>query len=261
MEWWEQLGKDNKGSRPRCVLLIDGSRCEVAQRLTGLINMPDVAVNPTDQWIPWDKPIHVNNGKWDKSPANEAELHKAGSLLPSDIRVQLKDWWLAVAKNARTPNWDIASTCSINGEPGLLLIEAKAHAAELAPKLDKCSSTNRDNRLRISEAIKQANGSLNIATEGTWNLSRDHHYQLSNRFAWAWKLASLGVPVILIYLGFLGAQDMIGRELFHCSDDWEKCVKEYGKGVVDNDCWGRRLNIQGTPIFPLIRVYNQPFHP
>ena len=28
---------------------------------------------------------------------------------------------------------------------------------------------------------------------------------MSNRFAWAWKLADLGVPVVLVYLGFFRA--------------------------------------------------------
>lgn len=262
MEWLNQLRpKERRGSRPRCVLLMDGSRNEVAERLTGLINVPEVVVNPTNEWIPWGKPEQANNGKWDKSPANEVELHAAESLLPTTIRVQLRDWWLAEPRGARTPNWDIASTCSISGRPGLLLVEAKAHAAELAPKSDRCGSSNDANRERIHQAICQAADGLHIATEGPWNLSRDHHYQLSNRFAWAWKLASLGVPVVLIYLGFLNARDMAGKELFKSSKDWESCLKEYGNGVVDNSCWGQWLDIDGTPMLPLIRACEQPFYP
>jgi hypothetical protein len=42
----------------------------------------------------------------------------------------------------------------------------------------------------------------------TWALSRDWCYQMSIRFAWAWKLAGLGKPVILIYLGFLAYDEM-----------------------------------------------------
>ena len=35
-------------------------------------------------------------------------------------------WWLAVASNnTRTPNWDIVTTCTIEGKPGIVLIEAK----------------------------------------------------------------------------------------------------------------------------------------
>ena len=260
-EWWDQLGKDSRGSRPRCVLITDGRREEVAQRLTGLIDVADVRVDPDDLWMPWGKPIMLQDGKWDRSPASEAELDKAESLLPNDAKVQLKDWWLVAGRNPRTPSWDIASTCSIDGKQGLLLIEAKAHVAELAPKSDRCGSSNDENRAQIAKAISEANEGLNIATEGPWNLSRDHHYQLSNRFAWAWKLASLDVPVVLVYLGFLNSQDMAGQELFRSLEAWEQHVKEYGEGVVDNGSWGQRLNIGGTPFLPIIRTYDQPFYP
>ena len=261
LEWWDQLGKDSRGSRPRCALLVDGSKEEVAKRLTQLVDVPDVVVSSVDTWMPWGKPVKLQNGKWDKSPAHEAELDKADSLIASKTRDQLRTWWLATGRNPRTPNWDIASTCSIDGKQGLLLIEAKAHAAELAPRTDKCGSNNLDNLRRISEAISEANECLHIATEGSWNLSSDHHYQLSNRFAWAWKLTSLDIPVVLVYLGFLNAQDMSGKELFHSYHDWERCVKEYGEMVVDNSCWGQSLDIGGTPMLPLIRSYDQPFYP
>jgi hypothetical protein len=53
-------------------------------------------------------------------------------LLPADVREKLKRWWLSVpSNNPRTPNWDIASTCTIEGKTGILLIEAKAHDQEL----------------------------------------------------------------------------------------------------------------------------------
>jgi hypothetical protein len=63
------------------------------------------------------------------------------------------------------------------------------------------------NHDKIGSAIRQANTNLNLISPG-WNLSGDLHYQLSNRFAWSWKLASLGIPVVLVYLGFLNANDM-----------------------------------------------------
>ena len=53
----------------------------------------------------------------------------------------------------------------------------------------------------------EADHALNGVLPG-WSLSRDSHYQLANRFAWAWKLADMGLPTILIYLGFLNAAEM-----------------------------------------------------
>ena len=261
--WWQQLDK-KLGSRPRCVLLTDGRRAEVAARLTNLVAIPEVVISAADRWLPYGKPVLSENGQWDDTPAQEAQLGKANTLVSGGINQQLLDWWLTVqTKNITTPNWDLASACHISGQPGLLLVEAKAHLKELRPKRDRCYSKNPANRERIHQAIEQANAALSAATGNPWHLSRDHHYQLSNRFAWAWRLADLGVPVALLYLGFLNAQEMDGKdtELFQSAAQWAAAVREYGADVVDNACWGQELDLGGTPLLPLLRAYDQPFYP
>ena len=62
----------------------------------------------------------------------EAQLHQAPRLLrPQDCEA-LGDWWLAVQRaDSQKQNWDIASTCTVDGHKGLLLVEAKAHPREL----------------------------------------------------------------------------------------------------------------------------------
>ena len=97
---------------------------------------------------------------------------------------------------------------------------------------------------------------------GPGALSRDKCYQLSNRFAWSWKLASLGVPVILIYLGFLNAEEMApDGALFRSEDDWETMLRGYARGLSDDACWGRRIDVNETPLRPLIRAIDVPFPP
>lgn len=250
--WWEQLDK-KRGSRPRCVLLTDGRRAEVAARLTNLVAVPEVVISAANRWLP--------GGKTDMAEAQFGNPQRPNDLASPEIHQQLQNWWLQ--HPATTPNWDIASACRINGQPGLLLVEAKAHLEELRPKRDRCYSKNPANRKRIQQAIAQANAALAAATGNPWRLSRDHHYQLSNRFAWAWRLADLGVPVVLLYLGFRNAQEMDGKdtELFQSAEQWADAVREYGKGVVDNACWGQMLDLGGTPLLPLLRVYDQPFYP
>ena len=63
----------------------------------------------------------------------EARPDKADRLIQdSKLRRTLREWWLAVpSRRAETPNWDIASTCVFEGQPGILLFEAKAHDVEL----------------------------------------------------------------------------------------------------------------------------------
>ena len=268
--WWQQLDK-KRGSRPRCVLLTDGRREDVAARLTHLVAIPEVVISAADRWLPGGKPVLRENGQWDTKPAQEARAGELVSLLPfrkarqGEIKREVLDWWLAVRRGrVNTPNWDIASACHIKGQPGLLLVEAKAHAAELdAAGKYFSEKSNRQNHEKIGLAIEQANAALTAATGNPWRLSRDHNYQLSNRFAWAWRLADLGVPVALLYLGFLNAQEMlnIDPELFQSAEQWATAVREYGAGVVDNACWGQMLDIDGTPLLPLLRVYDQPFHP
>ena len=69
---------------------------------------------------------------WDITPADEPRLDRdCGFLAPGD-QAQLRDWWLAVKGGANTPNWDLASTCRVEGKRGLLLVEAKAHTRELS---------------------------------------------------------------------------------------------------------------------------------
>ena len=244
---------------------MDGGREEVAGRLTRLVGLEsDVIIGGGDRWMPFGKPVQREDDSWDETPAREARLGGLTALFAPDERCrrelgdQLRKWWLAVPRGANTPNWDIASTCTIKGQRGLLLMEAKAHAAELGES-DSCGSGNLSNRERIRWAIAESAAGLQTATGSTWNLSSDRHYQLSNRFAWSWKLASLGIPVVLLYLGFLNAEDMADRgHVFGSEGPWESSLRAHSEGVVDNRCWGQWIDINGVPLLPLIRGVDQP---
>ena len=252
MDWLKKLGKDRRGSRPRCVLLTDGSPEEVAGRLTQIICRPEVEVSPGDQWQPQGT-----------SDVCEAELDKAlkrGAVLLSEaIRGDLRKWWLAQGGNrSRTPNWDIASTCTVSGRKGLLLVEAKAHSNEVL-KRNRCGAKPA-NRKRIEDALEEANTGLRELTGGRWRLSAEDHYQLSNRFAWSWKLARFGVPVVLLYLGFRNAVEMADKEIpFGSDDDWRDTLLDHCSGVIDAACWERALDVGGTPLLPMMRTVEQPF--
>ena len=240
-----------KGSKPRCHWMTHGSAAEVATRLTALV-APFAQVTPKDRWMP----------KGFLRP-DEATLPEA-DLLSEAIRSELRRWWLAVATNySRTPNWDIASTCQVVGtdRPGLLLVEAKAHDQELINeetgrkniKAPVSASACR-NHLRIGWCIQDASIALNTETGLLWALSRDWNYQMSNRFTWAWKLTELGVPVVLVYLGFLGASEMDkGGNPIADASAWEKLVTGHSRRLFPAEVWGRRLMCSGQPFVPLIR--------
>jgi hypothetical protein len=227
--------REFKGSRFRCLLVTHQPKPTVLAFLNSLVG-PFATVSPDDRFMPegFCKP-------------DEARLGETPGFLFDEQRRIVANWWLAVPERANTPNWDIVATCKVAGRGGLLLVEAKAHASELKP-IDCCGATNEDNRQQIKEAIAEASEKLG---EG-WHLSSEPHYQLSNRFAWAWKLASLEVPVVLIYLGFLMAEEM--RDPLANHEAWERCLLTYAEGTVPRSVWNAsHIRVKGTPVIPLIR--------
>jgi hypothetical protein len=184
---------------------------------------------------------------------DEAKLGETTGFLSEEQRKVVTTWWLKVTRNANTPNWDIVSTCKIEGQPGLILVEAKAYDKELKQN-DKCNASNADNLEQIGKAIQEANAGLNTILSG-WGLAKESHYQLCNRFAWSWKITSLGVPVILVYLGFLNAEEMADQgEPFRSADEWAEIVRGHSHGIVPDRAWNTRLEINGTPMCALIRA-------
>lgn len=239
-----------RGSKPRCHGMTHGTPEEVAARLTDLIS-PFGAVRPNDRWMPQG----FEN-------LEEAQLHSADRLLSPEVREKLLSWWLAVGgEMIRTPNWDIASTCTIGGKDSLLLVEGKAHNNELIKEETgrkniepPVSISARRNHLRIGSCIQDASLAMIGETKLPWALSRDWNYQMSNRFAWSWKLAELGVPVVLVYLGFLRADEMKDQgKPFAQASDWEALVCSHSEPLFPAGVWNREWRIHGQTFVPLIR--------
>jgi hypothetical protein len=234
-----------RGSFPRCLLLTDGDRATVAARLTPLV-APFAAIEPTRHvWMPAG--LHA---------FEEAKLGESAGFLSDEHRKAVTAWWLAVREHANTPNWDIVATGTVEGREGLVLVEAKAHAREL--KADGKPPGRAENDIRITGAVAEANAALNRLTPG-WNLSSACHYQLANRFAWGWKLASLGVPVVLVYLGFVNASEMCDQgRLFADDEDWRAVLHAHADHVVPAAVWNHPLDVGGTPLISLTRSVRVP---
>jgi hypothetical protein len=241
--------REQRGSKPRCHLLTHGPANEVSARLTTLA-APFATVSGEDRWMPQGFIDH-----------EEAQLHRAARLVTPAIGDKLKSWWLAPAsESGRTPNFDIASTCTIDGASGLLLVEAKAHGKELnkqaAGRLIKPDSSEdrKASHRKIGAAIDEARSGLDQMTSLPWKISRDRCYQMSNRFAWAWKLAELGIPVVMIYLGFLRADEMRDQgQPFADPDAWERLVRAHSAPLFPTQVWGQKWGTPPFMIVPLIR--------
>lgn len=200
-----------------------------------------------DNWIP--KSIYLDK---------EAELK---NFLKYNFDAQkYKDivkWWLHV--DTTTPNWDLISTCTIDGKRGILLVEAKAHWDELTDEshgksFDKkeASENSTRNHIKIGSAINDVNEQI-IKQYPKISISRDSCYQLSNRIAHAWWLANQGIPVVLLYLGFLNVKEMDygNKKLLVNEQDWRECFTNHAKLVGVDSILDKWVNC-GKSCFKLI---------
>jgi hypothetical protein len=152
----------------------------------------------------------------------------------------LVDWWLVHKGVANIPNWDFAAESVIDGVPGLVLVEAKAHASELKREGKRLyeKATRKANHKQIEKAISEARSDLNRIIPGV-RISIDNCYQLSNRISFAWKLASFGIPIVLIYLGFY--EDRYFKDYFRDETDWRTRVSQYTATVLPAGFINKRI--------------------
>ena len=215
-----------KGSQKALLTLIDSD--DFLKSINELIKETGAKITSEDVWKP--------KGMKDKSERTLTTFLKDN--FDQNLGENILRWWIKYG--SRGPNWDFLSTCTIKGEKGLLLVEAKAHKSELSnskKRLDKdANDKSKVNHSKIEEAILQANTAINKQVDGVC-ISRDKCYQLSNRVAHAWWLANQGIPVVLLYLGFLNCKDMDNskNKLFKTDQDWQTSFIEHAKQVgVDN---------------------------
>ena len=174
---------------------------------------------------------------------NESRLFNSTSpFLDPGRKESMWHWWLTHAGNI--PNWDLIVQATDPIGPALILIEAKAHAGEFDRKRKPLSGRGDsdmrlktiENHLQIGRAIAEASNALSSVHKGI-SISRDRHYQLSNRIAMAWKLASLGIPNTLIFLGFTGDREISRKGDYFADDDhWRGAFDDYLQG-----CFPREL--------------------
>lgn len=240
-----------KGSR-KCILKLVES-ADFIKKINSLLKPTGAELSIYDNWLP--KSMSLNK---------EAELKDFLKYNFSKRAGQnIHNWWLNVKHpKASTPNWDLISTCSIAGERGILLVEAKAHFAELINESHgkslktNASSDSISNHARIKLAIEQARKSINLNNPGiNISISRNTCYQLSNRIANAWWLANHGIPVVLMYLGFLNCDDMNnGKNILLKTDrEWQQCFKTHTQLVGVDQIKDQRVNCGKSKFITICR--------
>ena len=224
------------------------SRSTFATELSELVAPAPVALGENAIWMPRNH-----------EDATEARLERFGlrAFSQMDSWTELEGWWLAHKSGANTPNWDIAATCAVDGVPGLVLVEAKANWPELSVAGKLLAENASPNSIENHEQIKRA---IDMACEG-WQaldrdvvINRDSHYQLANRLAFTWKLSTMGIPVVLMYLGFTGDTGTRDAGAPSADDaDWQKAFAAYTKGIFPSRLLNRRLDVGKAPVWVVSR--------
>jgi len=85
-------------------------------------------------------------------------------------------------------------------------------------------------------------------------LDRDSHYQLANRLAFTWKLATLGIPVVLLYLGFTGDEGIADAgEPIRDDAHWRTLFAGHARDVGVSSALEQRLDFGAAPAWVLCR--------
>jgi len=284
----EHVAADNEldtrnGSRRRILELTSAPNAVVAEILSGLIKGYGT-VGAGDVWSP--------NGKRAPAPVRLGET--TGFLKNPEHKTALREWWVSDGpvlnraltqrqtggreggKPTRLPAFDLVSTYSpVNDEihnsaiqqsrnSAILVISAAAHIGEL--NSDHAHQREKPALPQIRKALAEASSGWNALLEkraGDYGyklshrvkLSTDAHYRLSCNFAVAWKLAQLGVPTILCYLGFLDALELAedGRLIFGNRAMWVKCVFEKTSKPVPEEIWDATFEVPGGAPVTVLR--------
>jgi hypothetical protein len=247
--------KEHHGSRIHILNWVE--RLDFADQLSHLLCPTGAIIQCTDKWMP--------KGFCDPE---EAHIEYFGpEILPEIDWKALHNWWLVYKRGANTPNWDLANTCTIQGEKGLVLIEAKAHTNELNTDGKRlalnASIRSHKNHEQICQAISEASHTLSEVVKGV-DISCCTHYQLANRVAFSWKIASLGIPVILVYLGFLG--DESWKDKFIDNNHWKCELRKYMDRHIPEDfidqwiCCGKSKMQTIIRSLPIEKCYNSEPH-
>jgi hypothetical protein len=120
-------------------------------------------------------------------------------------------------------------------------------------RICNASANSQENHRRIGEAIGEVAAGLSAQLTGI-AISRDGHYQLSNRLAFAWKLASLGIPSVLVYLGFTGDNGIrdVGEPFAH-DDHWQHTFRDHLHTVCTTSVLAAPIDVGSASFWVLSR--------
>ena len=117
-----QLERERTNGSRRHMLDWVSDQTRFISEMSGFIDGTGAVLTLEDRWLPKG---------WSNAREARLETFAPDVLQEPAIGRDLRAYWLKHPRRANTPNWDLASTCTVDGRRGLLLVEAKAHRSEL----------------------------------------------------------------------------------------------------------------------------------
>ena len=180
---------------------------------------------------------------WTEARIEDFLRKNSVSTLPNGLD---RKWWIPYKGNR--PTWDLLCHIEVEKKPGLLIVEAKARVKELSENDSKAAPDLKNPRSRANDysvrlRLCEASLALTDLDLGRFRLSADDHYQLSNRLAYLHKLASEGVPTVLMYLGWLKSPDWPVDPL-QDTNHWETIVRDHMQAIAPWAFVGRSHEVE-----------------
>lgn len=111
----------------------------------------------------------------------------------------LTEWNRFWPRTGSQQNWDAVGWLNSDSGKELLLVEAKAHLAEILSHCQAKPASQRGGRDIIEKALNQVKGSLGAAPSSDW---LSPYYQYANRLAVLWFLRQQGIQARLVGIYF-----------------------------------------------------------
>lgn len=126
-------------------------------------------------------------------------------------------WHTFWPQHAGIQNWDAVGHVKLNGRSEWLLVEAKAHCAEIE---SSCGAKPEGGLEQIQGALDSTKAALGVERSRDW---MNPYYQFCNRLAVLQFLESRGNPAHLLFVYFTG-DSADGRDCPKDASDWQAAI-------------------------------------
>ena len=164
----------------------------------------------------------------------------------------LRQWAEFWPQSGNTQNWDAIGKASIGRQEAWVLVEAKAHVAEMK---SSCGAKNPRSLAKIKNAfniVREHSGSVGQPLEH-W---LEPYYQLANRLAVLDFLNQRGLEAHLINVYFYGERERSGWQCPQSAEEWEDVIHEaeVWLGITNDSDVMRRVHHVFLAVNPLLHT-------